>query len=360
MRETTIALGIDDGALQEEVLHFLDRLPEVKVVGAAERAELLQQLVRDGRPDAVVGVPNLLQGLGNVPTLAVSIRESTEALRSALRAGASGFYVWPEEREALGRDVQRANTSDGSEQSERGMVIGVLGARGGAGATFLATNLAGALARGGAETVLADLDLLYGDVSPALGIPPDASLPTISDLAAVARELTSEHLDGVLHEHPGGFRVLFAPREVAPEDRLDPATIVATVKALRERFAVTVLHLPRSLSVSVRSVLELADVVLIVVSLDVVGIRGAKRLIDHLRSFGLRDSLRLVVNRAGRGEVVPQDAKRVLETPIACVIGSDRAVERRQNRGELIVGRRGRVQRRISRLAGQLLDGRAA
>jgi pilus assembly protein CpaE len=176
----------------------------------------------------------------------------------------------------------------------------------------------------------------------------------------VAGELTTEHLVRVLYEHPGGFRVLFAPGELSAEDRFDRATFVATVRALRERFGVTVVHLPRALDGAVRSVIELADIVLVVVSLDVVGIRMAKRLIDHLRSVGLAESMRLVINRAGRGEVVPQDAELVLETPIACVIGADRAVERAQNRGELIVERRGRLPRRIARLADQLLDGRAA
>ena len=360
MRETSIALGIDDGALQEEVLHFLDRLPHVKVVGAAERVESLRRLVRHRRPLAVVGVPSLLVGLEDVATLALSVRETTDALRTALRVGARGFYVWPEEREALGRDVQRLRPLAGTEPGEEGLVIAVLGARGGAGVTFLTTNLAGAFARRGVKTVLADLDLLSADVTPALGIPPEASHPTISDLAAVAGELTTEHLVRVLYEHPGGFRVLFAPGELSAEDRFDRATLVATVRALRERFGVTVVHLPRALDGAVRSVIELADIVLVVVSLDVVGIRMAKRLIDHLRSVGLAESMRLVINRAGRGEVVPQDAELVLETPIACVIGADRAVERAQNRGELIVERRGRLPRRIARLAEQLLDGRAA
>lgn len=360
MRETSVALGIDDPALQEEVLHFLDRLPGVKVVGAAEGLDPLRRLVRDRRPDAVVGVPNLLTGFDGAVGLAVAMSETTEGLRAAMRAGARGFYVWPEEREALGRDLDRAHPVIGAEPAPKGVVVAVLGARGGAGATFLATNLAGALSRTGADTVLADMDPVYGDVAAALGVPAEAPLPSISDLAAVSRELTAEHLDRVLQQHAAGFRVLLAPQQVPADFRVDPATVVATVRALRSRFEATVLHLPRALDESIRSAVELADEVLLVVTLDVLGIRAAKRLIDHLRAHGLGGSCRLVVNRAGRGEVTPQDAELVLETPVACVIGFDRVVDRAQNRGELVAGRRGRLSRRVSRLAAQVLERRAA
>lgn len=358
--ETRVVLGVDDAGLQEELLHFLDRLPDVQVVGAADNEHSLRGVVRDRKPHAVIAVPDLLTGEDLPHAMAVAVRETTEALRSAIRAGARGFYVWPAEREALGRDVVRTHAKVRPETTQNGVVYAVVGARGGAGATFLATNLAAALSRRQPETVLADLDPTFGDVTPALGIAADVQLPSISDLAAVARELTNEHLDRVLQEHPAGFRVLLAPQEVRLEPRLEPPTVAAVVQALRERFAITVLHLPRSLDESARSAIELADEVLVVVTLDVLGIRSARRLIDGLRSAGLGDSLRLLVNRTRRGEVVPGDAEAVLGVPIASVLPSDRGVERAQNRGELVVGKRGGVARSIDRLARQLLRRSAA
>ncbi len=360
MRETTIVLGIDDRALQEEVMHFLERLPGAKVVGASEGANALRRLVRETRPDAVVGVPELLEGMEDPARFAVALRETAGGLRAALRAGALGFFVWPEERQALAREIKRLRPRDSAEPQEAGVVIAVLGTRGGAGATFVATNLAAALATVGADTVLADLDLLSGDVAPALGMDPETAHRSVADLMAVSRELSVEHLDPVLHEHAAGFRVLFAPHQVPSEVSLDAAMVRSAVRALRERFQASVLHLPRTVDRSVRSALELADEVLLVVTLDVLGVRAAKRVIDHLRAFGLGDSFRLVVNRAGRGEVIPDDAGRVLNLPIASVIGVDRAVPRAQNRGELIAGRRGQVPKRIARLAKDLLERGAA
>ncbi len=360
MRETTVVLGIDEQALQEEVLHFLDRLSRAKVVGVASGGGALPRVVREQRPDVVVAVPHLLHPFEGPMTFAIATRETSDGLRAAIRAGARGFFVWPEERRELGRQIEAARPVRGAEPDERGVVVAVLGARGGAGATFLATNLAAALARSGAETVLVDLDLLYGDVSAALGIPPDTSLPSVSDLLAVAREVDVEHVDRVLHRHPAGFDVLLAPQRVPPDAGLEPEMIRGTVAALRSRFAAAVLHLPRAVDPAVRSAIELADEVLLVLTLDVLGVRAARRLVEHVSSLGLGGSFRLVVNRAGGRELVPADARRVLDLPIACVIGTDRAVERAQNRGELVMGRRGALSRRLSRLAGQVLERRAA
>ena len=359
MQETRVVLGIDEPGLHEELLHFLERLPGVRVVGVAENKELFRRMVEDREPDSVIGIPELISGADLPPAIAVAPRETTKALRAAIRAGARGFYVWPAEREALGREVMDLQPQVRSDASEKGLVIAVLGARGGAGATFFATNLAGALCRRH-DTVLVDLDPMFGDVTPALGVAADATVASVTDLVAVARELTWEHVDRVLQPHPAGFRVLFAPQDVSHEPRLDGATAQAVVRVLRQRFDATVLHLPRRLDEVVRFAAELADDVLVVVTLDMLGVRSARRLLDALRSAGLGESLRLLVNKTRRGEILPEDAELVLGVPIAGVIRSDPGVERAQNRGELVVGRRGGVARSLDRLAKELVQGRAA
>jgi Flp pilus assembly CpaE family ATPase len=360
MQETTVALGIPEPGLQEEVLHFLERMPGVSVVGAAEDKGSLRSLVRHRHPDVVIGAPEQLAGLDSAQLVAVASSETTAGLRTAIRVGARGFYVWPGERDALGHGIKEMGSPVTRESLVEGRVISVIGARGGAGVTFLSTNLAAAVAKTGASVVLADLDPLYGDVATALGISPETSSPSVVELAAISRELTDEHLEGALHAHPSGLQAILAPTRPGTASRLDPENIPGLVFALRSRFAAVVLHLPRIGDESIRAAVQESNETLVVVTLDVLGIRAAKRLIDHLRSHGLGESLRLVVNKAGRGEIVPEDAELVLETPLACVIGADRAVPRAQNRAELVIGKKGGLTRRLGRLAGSLLDRRAA
>src|SRR5207302_695262 len=89
--------------------------------------------------------------------------------------------------------------------------VAVLGSRGGAGTTFLATQLAASFATRGIATAIADLDVVCSDLTAALGIPADQPVRTVADLLPVADELTAEHLEQVLFRHAAGFSALLAP-----------------------------------------------------------------------------------------------------------------------------------------------------
>lgn len=362
MEQTRVVLGLGDRALAEEVLHFLDRRPGIRVVEAAEGSKALGRAIGTHEADAAVVSPRILdeiEGVNGAAVLVVAERETTGALRAALRAGARGFYLWPEERDALARDAEAASTMPEPDPGKPGRVVAVYGARGGAGATFLATNLAGALAASGTDTVLADFDLFYGEVATALGIALNGAGRTLADLAPVAAELTAEHLERVLHPHPRGFGVLLAPRDAAMPSEIGEELLSSGVRLLRSRHGAVVLHLPRAVDEVTIAGLSLADVILVVVTLDVLAFRDAHRLLEFLARRGLRDRCRLVVNRAARAEIVPEDAERVFGLRPFAVIGADRSVLRAQNRGELVASRPGRTSRRVAALARDLIGGDA-
>lgn len=357
MSETSVILGFEDPALQGEVLHFLDRLPRIRVVGAAADGGELERWIRDARPDAAVVSPPVLHGsadLNGTAILVVAERETTEGLRSAIRARARGFYLWPEEREEMAREAERSARPSDAEHGKSGRIVAVQGARGGAGATFLATSLAAICAEGGTSTVLIDFDSFYADVTTALGVATEVR--TAADLAPVVDELTAEHVDRVLYAHPRGFHVLLAPEDPVRADMVGPRALARAAEVLRSRFEAVVLHLPRSMDAALPG-FEVADEVLIVVTLDVLAFRDAKRLLSYAAGLGLERKCRLVVNRAVPSEVVPEDAERVFGMRPAAVLRHDRSVARAQNRGEVMPRRSGNLWRQISGLAKQALAG---
>jgi pilus assembly protein CpaE len=355
--ETTVLLGFEEPALQDEVLHYLDRLPRIRVVGAAADGRDLERRIRDVRPDAAVVSPLLLHGsaaLNGTALFVVAERETTEGLRSALRAGARGFYLWPEERENLAREAERAARPTDKEHDAPGQAVAVLAARGGAGATFLATSLAAVCAAKGLSTALIDFDTFYADVTTALGVGTDVR--TAADLAPVVDEMTPEHVDRVLYAHPRGFQVLLGPQDPAQAALIGPQGLARAAEVLRSRFEVIVLHLPRSVEAALPGI-EMADEVLVVVTLDVLAFRDAKRLLSYASGLGLERKCRLVVNRAIRSEVVPEDVERVFGMRPAAVLRRDRSVARAQNRGEVVMRRSGNLWRQLSDLAQQVLEG---
>jgi Flp pilus assembly CpaE family ATPase len=113
-----------------------------------------------------------------------------------------------------------------------------------------------------------------------------------------------------------------------------------------------VLHVPRGLDEIARTGLDLADQVLVVLGLDVLSFRDAKRAIA---AAGLQDRCAFVVNRARRSEISPKDVERVFGTPALAVIPADRGAPAAQDRGRLLP-MRGRLGRAIDGLARRLTE----
>jgi pilus assembly protein CpaE len=350
-----IVLALEAPDVAEEVMHFLDRTGRARVVGTAGDASQLADAVRQLEPDAVVAAPALVPprgALNGSALLAVDTSQSVGALRRAIRAGASGFYLWPAEREELAIAAARVGPTREEGVGERAPVLGVYAARGGSGTTFVATHLAASFAKRDRRCVLVDLDAMFGDAASAIGVPAEGPARTIADLAPLGEELGAHHVDEVLWRHPSGFSALLGPGDRLISPRLGAETYRAAISAVRRSCDIVVLHVPRALDEVARSGLELADRVLVVLGLDVLSFRDAKRAIEVA---GLDGKCSFVVNRAARSEITPGDVERVFGQRPLAVIPSDRAVGAAQDHGRLLP-LRGRVGRALDRLARRVLE----
>lgn len=346
-----VVLALEAPDMAEEVLDFLDRSGRARVVATAADDRQLDAAVRQLEPDAVVAGPSLApHGVAGAPLLVLATRESVGALRAAIGAGAAGFFVWPGEREVLADGV--AATVAARRAPERhAVVIAVHAARGGAGCTFVATNLAQAVARRGATCTLIDADPTYGDLTHALGATGE-DVRTMADLVPVADELTSAHLGEVLWRDASGFGALLAP----PVDALssvDGALVGRAVEVAASVDDVVVLGVPRALDEGTRRLLSQADRVLEVLTLDVLSFRAASRALEVLSPLDL--DVGFVVNRAARSEITPGDVRRVFGAEPLAVLPADGAVPRLQDHGRLVAPR-GRLGRAFGRLAARMLD----
>jgi Flp pilus assembly CpaE family ATPase len=347
-----IVLGVDGEELADEVMQFLDRTGRVRVVGTAFDAPTLAHAVAQESPDAVVGSPDLVRSAGTLngsAFFALATTESVAILRGAVDLGARAFFVWPAERDRLREATTRLATGRTPAFTTAASVFAVLGPRGGAGVTFVSTHLAAAFVRESRHTVLVDMDPWFGDVAGALGVPTDPPPRTLNDLVSVAPDVSVAHVRDVLWLHQDGLEVLLAPHADGDVD-LHPLYRSA-IHALAGTCDVIVLHLPRTLDALTRVALELADRVLLVTTLDVLGFRAARRAMDSMDEGARID---VVVNRATRSEIAPADVERVFGKPALAVIPADRRVRKAQDRGRLI-GAKGPAPRAISRLATTLL-----
>ncbi|HEU4526500.1 MAG TPA: hypothetical protein VFT80_01040 [Actinomycetota bacterium] len=342
-----IVLGLEEHDVAEEVMHFLDRTGRARIVATASDDRQLSEAVRQLEPDAVVASTGLVTERLRGSFLALETAESVRSLRSAIRLGAAGYFVWPRERDALA--AATAGLQRPTEPVAHAPVVAVLGASGGVGATFVATQLAGAVARRSVDCALVDLDVVFAGASGPLGAPTEG-VPTAADLVRFGRDVAPEQVRELLWRHAEGFGVLLSPGRAEPD--LGAVVYGRAIAALAQAVRLVVLHLPREIAPPTRTALTAADVVVVVVRLDVASFRDARRVIE---ATGVEDRARIVVNRAARAEVTPADVARVFGRPPLATIPMDRRVPREQARARLLP-HRGRTGRELDRLARSLLE----
>jgi len=348
-----VILAIGSQEVAEEVLHLLDRSGRARVVATAADGRQLAEAVRQLEPDAVVAEPAIAAaGVGGAALLALATRESVASLRAAIGAGAQGFFVWPQERQAL---LQRVLALAAARRvpERRAIVVAVHAARGGAGCTFVATHLAQAVVRRGATCLLMECDPVFADLTQALGFA-DEDVRTLADLVPVGDELTVEHLDGIRVHHDAGFDAVLGC-EATQVDAVETGLLRIAVGLAAASADVVIAHVPRQLSSLTRWCVEQSDHVIEVVSLDVLSFRATSRALEVLSPLGVDRRVGVVVNRAARSEITPSDVRRVFDREPLVVVPFDGAVARLQDHGRLSPPR-GRIGRAFDRLAGHVLE----
>jgi pilus assembly protein CpaE len=238
-----------------------------------------------------------------------------------IRSGAREFLTLPTESTELLEVVMRLFRSrdDSAVSTVRGpQLITVTGASGGVGCTTLAVNLATSLAssREG-ETILLDFDLMFGSIDACLDIIPDNTVYNVVqnfdrlDLTLLKRSMT---------RHTSGLYVL--PRPVALEDaaKIDPETLRRLLGLLKAAFPSLVIDTSKGLQSSDFVAFEMADIILMVIVLDLTCLRNTARLLNLFKQFeGMSERVKLVVNRDGaaESEISLKKAEETLRMPIS-------------------------------------------
>jgi pilus assembly protein CpaE len=276
-------------------------------------------------PPGSNGLVNEAFGAGVDDIVALPSNGSAEA------AGAMSRQVAFTVEKAIARKRGAAATT-----KQLGMMISVLGLKGGSGKTLTSANLGVALASAGHRVTIVDLDLQFGDVGLALGLSPER---TVFDLISSGGSLDAEKLGDFLAIHPSGVRALLAPA------RPDQAGIV-TGDFLRDVYAVlrevndfVIIDTPPSFTPEVIAAVDSSSEVCMVAMLDALSLKNAKLGLETLERMKFdMDRVRLVLNRADTNVgIAREDVPAIMGTEPQILVPSDRSVTRSINRGEPIV-----------------------
>jgi pilus assembly protein CpaE len=374
---------------------------DIDVVGAAASGREAIELATTLTPDVVLMDINMpdMDGIAAtehlssaVPTAAVvmmSVQGEADYLRRSMLAGAREFLVKPFSSDELTSSIRQVYTRERDKQSriaiqpgaagvtvptravgddrenmEPGRIVAVFGPKGGVGRTTLAVNLAVAAATElGQKTCLVDASFQFGDVGVLLNLNPKNK--SIADLIPELESGEVDSLDTFIINHSAGIRVLLAPPSPEMAELITPTAIKRMLESLRGSHDLVVVDCMSSFNDTTLAILDLADVVLTMLSLEITSIKNIRLFLEVAQQLGYgADKVRLVLNRADSSlgirvaDVEHSIGRRVDHT----IVSDGRSVVYALNRGVpfFLSNREAQVSQDVLRLASAVVGTRTA
>lgn len=250
--------------------------------------------------------------------------------QQAVAIGAEHVVSLPEAEPWLVAALSEAT----EEPRARGPVVGVVGGRGGAGASVLAAAVAAAAVRAGRRALLVDCDPLGGGLDLVLGAE-DLDGLRWPGVGVAGGRVPAAALHAALPAPPvagrgGGELALLSCDRAAGGP--GAAAVAAVIDAGRRAGETVVCDLPRHGTDAAAAALDAADLVVLVVPADVRSCAAAARVVAVLAEHGAVP--RLVVRGPAPGGVDAAEVARALELSLLATMRPEPGLARALERGE--------------------------
>jgi secretion/DNA translocation related CpaE-like protein len=303
------------------VVHAGSALPVSRKAWSAALAVILDESAAQGC--AVTGLPRrahviVVAGTDPAPT----------TWAAAIDVGAQHVLKLPAQEHDLVRELADAGDS-ARDDGAAGTVVAVIGGRGGAGASLFAV----AMAQAASNSLLVDVDPWAGGIDLVVGAEttPGVRWP---DLALEGGRLTWSAVRDALPRHRG-ISMLSGTRRC---DELDAGAVQAVIDAGRRGGATVVCDLPRRLTGAVETVLETADLVVVISPCDVRACAATATMTPMLA--GLNPNIGLVVRGPSPGGLRAEEVAQIAHLPLLVSMKPDPRLAEQLEHDGLRLGRR--------------------
>ncbi|HEY1971049.1 MAG TPA: septum site-determining protein Ssd [Pseudonocardia sp.] len=321
---------ISDAELLDDVLRLaaaagceLERVPDISA--ARLRWSVAPLVLLDGSAARACAAA----GLARRQRVVVVSRgdPSAELWPQAVAVGAEHVIALPEAESWLVTALADAAEGVG----RHGPVLAVVGGRGGAGASVLATAVALSAVADGERVMLVDCDALGGGLDLLLGAEEVQGLRW-PDLALSEGRVPAASLRAALPSLPvggvGELSVLSCDRSGSGPR---PGAVASVLDAGRRAGETVVCDVPRYPTEAALAALDAADMTVLVVPAEVRSTAAAARVVGMLRKRGT--PLRLVVRGPSPGGLRPRDVAASLGLPLLCAMRSQQGLARALDQG---------------------------
>lgn len=294
-------------------------------------------IVDIGRSDTSA-LPYLERWLAKHPDrniILLSDEPSGTLLIQAMRLGVRDVIPYPIQDKELLEAVRRASGRGKADPgSPLGKTFACVAGKGGGGATFLATNLAYAIAsHSKLRVAILDLNLPFGDA--ALCLTEQAPRLTLSDLTRDTSRLDQALLATAMVQVTPNLHLLAAPEDPAAAMEIDAESIGAILALVKSQYDLVFMDLGRHLDALNVRALDEADRIFLVLQQTVPFVHNAKRLASAFKSLGYPDEkVRLILNRQEKkAELSPAEVEQAVGLIHASIPNSYGQITYAINRG---------------------------
>jgi len=247
---------------------------------------------------------------------------SPDLILRSLRAGAREFLRIPISVDELRTVLDRISeffTTQVEAPKRQGRMVAVFSSKGGCGTSFIATNLAGCIAK---RAVLVDLNLQAGDLPLFLGIEPKYS---IADMVEKRNKLDAELINTLVTPYSSHLSLLAAPKSADSADEIEPQHVFEVLQRLRECYDYVVLDPQHTFDSITLAALDQSDEIVLVLTLDIPAIRSTQRALEIFDRLGYpRKKIRIVVNRWSKQiDLDLRQVEKFLGEPVVAFVPSD-------------------------------------
>jgi pilus assembly protein CpaE len=281
----------------------------------------------------------------------------------AMRAGIQGFFTLPlkpeEVQAALEKFRGRAAHAGADKSRPPGQVIGIIGSKGGVGATTVAVNLAVSLGRNreNASVALLDMNTLFGEIPLFMEIQPQFHW---GDLTKNINRLDETFLMNILSRHASGVHVLPSPGYLNGHQRPTPQIMHQLLDMMRPIFDYIVIDCGQSTNDTALKTFELSTHLLLIATASLPCLANANKLLGSVVNLGFvqQERVKIILNRyTKQGDISTEDAQAGLGQPIFWTIPNDYNTTMaaiNQGRPLSMVAPKSKIARNFEDLAGAL------
>jgi pilus assembly protein CpaE len=247
--------------------------------------------------------------------------------REMLRTGAAEYVVKPLQADTFVTAIEGASkvrADAPAPDAKKTRVVGVIGARGGVGASTVALNTAWLLAHEMGKTVgLLDLDLQFGTISLSLDLEPSRGLREVFEKPD---RIDSLFVASAMAHESERLYVLSTEEGLEDHPNVNPIAFGLLLNALPKDFDCVVVDLPPRFAVAQRNMLSSFTAFILVSDASLAGMRDCVRLAKLLRETTPEAAVHVIVNKVGavkKGELPRAEFQRGVDMPVKHFVSFD-------------------------------------